>query len=248
MKTESSASWCVVDNYSKCGYINSEINNFRRKVNIDKLYSSVKVGYSTWQSESKLKGLQFNSIRTYESDNTFGSRELPLICDFITAGFIIEEQRRLQYDDVEKLKEHKFDENIFLIAIENDMPESISKYNPIANVILSGGVYNLKYCPLNVIQYNSRKLKYCGDLKFVSGEGNTQMTILGIEENGVFNFGSELPYNVSFDCDLDFDDFKYIDDTQINTCGKSYFLRPETISLSLQQNGTGFVTFNGELI
>lgn len=238
----------VVDNYSNCGYINSEINNFRKVVNSDKLYSSVKVGFSTWQSESKLKGLEFNSIRTYETDLNFGNRPLDLICDFITAGYIIEEQRRLQYDEVEKLKEHKFDENIFLIAIENYMPESINQYNPLSNIVLSGGVYNLKYTPLNIIQYNRRKLKHCGDLKFVSGEGNTQMTISGISENGIFNFGSELPYNVSFDCNLEFDEFKFMDDTQINVCGVSYFLRPQTISLSLQQNGTGFVTVNGELI
>lgn len=94
-------------------FINSVPTNYREYTDIDRLYSSVKVGFSTWQSESKLKGLEHNSIRTYESNLSFGSRELNLVCDFITAGYIIEEQRRLQYDINENQKEHKFDENIF---------------------------------------------------------------------------------------------------------------------------------------
>ena len=229
-------------------FINSVPTNYREYADIDRLYSSIKVGFSTWQSESKLKGLEHNSIRTYESNLSFGSRELNLVSDFITSGYIIEEQRRLQYDVNENQKEHKFDENIFLIATENGSIESITNYNPVANIILSGGVYNLKYTPLNVLQNNARKLKYLSEIKFASGEGNISLVINENFENQSFNFGDKLPMNCEFDSVIDFEEFKELDEIAIVACGEDKFIKCNEINLNLQQNGKGFVNIKGELI
>lgn len=229
-------------------FINSVPTNYREYADIDRLYSSIKVGFSTWQSESKLKGLEHNSIRTYESNLSFGSRELNLVSDFITSGYIIEEQRRLQYDVNENQKEHKFDENIFLIATENGSIESITNYNPVANIILSGGVYNLKYTPLNVLQNNARKLKYLSEIKFASGEGNISLVINENFENQSFNFGDKLPMNCEFYSVIDFEEFKELDEIAIVACGEDKFIKCNEINLNLQQNGKGFVNIKGELI
>lgn len=237
-----------VDNNSKCGYLNATVSNYSEVADIDRLYSGVKVGFRNWQSESKLKGLEYNSIRTYESQMNFGSRELDLVSEFITSGYVIEEYRRFQFDETEKLKEHKLDNSIFLIAIENDMPESISKYNPINNMIISGGVYNLKYSPITILKNNSRRLKNIGNLKFASGEGNYSVVINGYSENSNLFFGNEMPFKVNFECEIDYWQFLNLSDVEIFALNIPKFARPKEISLNLQQNGKGLLNFNGELI
>ncbi len=232
----------------KTSFINGRVSKYVEETDLDRLYSSVKIGYSTWQSESKLKGLEHNSIRTYESELAFGSNPLELISGFVTAGYIIEEQRRLQYDADNKLKEHKFDENIFLIAVENGIPESLKNYQPVANIILGGGVYNFKYSPLQILQNNARKLENIGLIKFASGEGNINLVINGNFENQSFNFGEIMPMKCSFDCVIHFEEFKSLDEIGVETCEGERFLRCEEVNMKLQQNGTGFVTVNGKLI
>ena len=232
----------------KASFINGTVSKYSEETDLDRLYSSVKIGYSTWQSESKLKGLEHNSIRTYESELAFGSNPLELISGFVTAGYIIEEQRRLQYDADEKLKEHKFDENIFLIAVENGIPESLKNYQPVSNIILGGGVYNFKYSPLQILENNARKLENIGIIKFASGEGNINLVINGNFENQSFNFGEIMPMKCSFECVIDFKEFKSLDEIGLETCGEDRFLRCDEVNMTLQQNGTGFVTVNGKLI
>jgi len=240
----------VVENSNNCEYLDSEITNYRDFVNIDLLYSNIKVGFNNWQSESKLKGLEYNSIRNYESQLAFGSRPLDLTNDFIAAGYIIEEVRRLQYDETKKTEENKFDEGIFLIALDDSMtqPEKISNYNPISNLIVSGGVYNLKYTPANILEYNGRKLKHLGVIDFVSGQGNSSLIIKGRQENQSMDFGSEIPYICTFDANMDFEDFKRMTDISFDVCGVSKNAMVSTFQLRPQQNGKGFVNITGILI
>jgi hypothetical protein len=240
----------VVENSNNCEYLDSEITNYREFVNVDLLYSSIKVGYQNWQSESKLKGAEYNSIREYESQLAFGSRPLDLTNEFITAGYIIEEVRRLQYDSAKKTEENKFDEEIFLIALDDSMtePEKVMNYNPIANLILSGGVYNLKYTPANILEYNSRKLKHLGQIDFVSGQGNSSLIIKGRSENQSMDFGSEIPYICTFDANMDFEDFKRMTDVCFDVCGETKNVMVSKFELKPQQNGKGFVNIQGVVI
>lgn len=136
----------------------------------------------------------------------------------------------------------------FLIATENGIIEPVSNYNPVANIILSGGVYNLKYTPLNVLQNNTRKLKYLSEIKFASGEGNISLVINGNFENQSFNFGDKLPMNCEFYSVIDFEEFKELDEIAIVACGEDKFIKCNEINLNLQQNGKGFVNIKGELI
>lgn len=240
----------VVDNALNCGYLDSEITNYTETVDVDRLYSSVKVGYRTWQSESKLKGAEFNSIRVYESDLIFGSRELDLTNDFITAGYIIEEQRRLQFDTEKKTDEHRFDEAIFLIALDRDLigPEVIADYNPISNLIVSGGVYNLKYTPANILEYNARKLKHLGVIDFASGDGNYSLTIKGRSESQSMEFGDSIPLNCNFDAVMNFEDFKYRNDACFQVCGTEKNASINEMKLKPQQNGLGFVNIEAKIL
>jgi len=240
----------VVENSNNCEYLDSEVTNYREFVNVDLLYSNIKVGFNNWQSESKLKGLEYNSIRNYESQLAFGSRELDLTNDFITGSYIIEEVRRLQYDETKKTEENKFDEGIFLIALDDSMtqPEKISNYNPISNLIVSGGVYNLKYTPANILEYNGRKLKHLGQIDFVSGQGNSSLIIKGRSENQSMDFGSEIPYICTFDANMDFEDLKRMTDISFDVCVVSKNAMVSTFQLRPQQNGKGFVNITGVLI
>jgi len=228
--------------------LESDVNDYYESVDIDRLYSSVKVGYSTWQSEGKIKGAEFNSIRTFETSLSYGSRELNLVSDFITSGFIVEEQRRYQFDSVEKTKDHKFDENLFLIAIENDLPESSQNYNPISNVIANGGVNNFKYAPTNILLNNERKLRHLGEITFASGEGNYSAIINGNSDLEGYNLGQIIPMNVNFNAQLSFSDFKDRVNAYLYTLDENKNIRIAEMTLSLQQNGLGFVTVKGELI
>lgn len=232
----------------QASFLNTVPSNYTETVDKTRLFSSVKVGFNTWQSESKIKGLEHNSTRTYETDITTETTQLNLMCDFVTAGYIIEEVRRMQFDADTNLEENKFDNNIFLIAVENDAPESVTNYNPLSNIILSGGVYNLKYTPLNILKYNERKLKHLGNISFTSGDGNISLTINGENENRTFYFGNELPLNVSFESVLNFEDFKKIDLFYFEYFGETKYIESTDIDLSLQQNGLGFIEFNGEIL
>lgn len=239
-----------VDNPLNCEYLNAVISNYNENADIDRLYSSVKVGFTNWATDSKIKGYEHNSIRTYQSQLNFGSRELDLVSDFITSGYVIEEMRRMQFDAEKKVKEHKFDDSIFLIALNDtmEMPEQINDYNPVSNILISDGVYNLKYAPTNSLRNNSRKLKYLGELSFTSGVGNYNLTVNGDSDDGKFNFGANIPLICDFEAEIDFEDFENRKDATFEVCGVEKSIKITDLQVSPKANGKGIAKFTGYLI
>ncbi len=226
------------------GEVKSE---FAEMVNIDTLFSSVRAGYRTWQSESKLKGAEFNSIRVYETELEFGSREMPLVMDIITSSYIIEEQRRLQFDTEKKRDGAKYDESVFLIATDNGIVEGIEKYSPIGNIVASGGVYNFKYSPTAIIENNRRVLYNSGVLKLASSEGNSVAIVKGLREDRGFVFTDNMPYMVDFELEIEpylFDGLRYL---AVEVDGKRRFVKLLEAQMSLSTEGKGIVNILGEV-
>lgn len=226
------------------GEIKSELIE---SVDLDKLYSSIKVGYKTWQSESKLKGAEYNSLRTYETDLKFGNRELDLTLDIISSSYIIEEQRRLQFDAEKSRDGGKYDENVFIIAIDGDGVEGIEKYAPTENILLTGGVYNLKYSPASIINNNNRRLINVAELKFVSGEGNYVSLINGKLENRNFNFGQKMPKIIEFEMEIEPEMFEGL--SRISVLYKDERKNVKVLSaiMGFTNSGKGIVTIIGEI-
>lgn len=228
-------------------WLDKSPDGYIENTDIDKLYSKVKAGYSKWQSESKMKGVEFNSMREYETELAYGSRELNLVVDIVTSGYMIEEQRRLQFD-VQKSKEGgKYDEDIFLIALDGNVVERLDKYNPVLNVLPSGGVYNFKYSPARVMENNADNLKNLGEIEMVSAQGNSGVSAAGIREDKRFNYGDKRPLVASFETVIDTADFNDLDEIIFNHCGVNKSIKILDASMSLQPDGKGFITITGEV-
>lgn len=229
-------------------WLNDELQGYSESVNIDLLYSSIKAGYKLWQADSQMKGVEFNSLRQYETTLTYGSRELDLEAEVVTSGYIIEEQRRIQFDPAKSKEGSKYDEEIFLIALDGTVVERLDKYNPVLNVLPSGGVYNFKYSPARIVTNNKRRLKYVGDLKYVSGQGNTGVVAGGVKEDGSFTYGRALPMLANFSVPLESGDFDSLDTVIVEDCGKEKRIKVLQADMVLQQNGKGFVNITGEVL
>lgn len=229
-------------------WIEGETQDYTESVDIDLLYSAVKAGYSLWQADSQMKGVEFNSIRQYETGLTYGSRELDLTAELVTAGYIIEEQRRIQFDPTKSKEGSKYDEEIFLIALDGGVVEKLDKYNPVINVLPSGGVYNFKYSPTRIVINNKRRLRYAGEVKYVSGQGNTGVISNGISEDADHNFGGGIPMVANFSVPVEYVDFDDIGIVIINNCGKEKRIKVLQADMALQQNGKGFVNITGQVL
>ena len=221
-------------------------SDYYSDTNIDKLYSSVKAGYRTWQSESKLKGAEYNSIRIYESELNFGSRELDLTLDVITGSYLLEEQRRIQFDPEKNRDGGKNDESVFLIAINGDTVQGISDYSPTSNIIASGGVYNLKYSPAAIIENNRRNLVNIGEISQVSSEGNSVAIISGKREDRGFNFGEKMPFLVNFDLEIEPEMFEGLKYVEVEVKGETKHVKVLEAEMSMRSTGIGVVNIIGE--
>lgn len=213
---------------------------------LNRLHSSVKVGYPNWQSERKLKGAEFNSIRTYSTESNYGSTELGLTSGIITSGYIIEEQRRILFDEDKRGNGSKYDESIFMIALQGNIVEQLDMYQPVGGLIVADGVYNLKYNPYQILKNNKRQLKYLGELKLESSEGNVSLIVNGERTAQNLNFGDEMPYITDIEMIADprlFDDMRYLD---VDINGQSTLVRVLNATMGVS-NGKTMVNLTGEI-
>lgn len=220
---------------------------FIEVTDIDRLFSNVKAGYRTWQSDSKLKGAEYNSVRNYETGLEFNSRELNLTLEVITSSYIIEEVRRIQFDTEKSRDGNKYDESVFLIATDGRTVEGVYLYPKTTNIVASGGVYNLKYTPATIVENNRRLLNNVGYVKFVSGEGNSVATVNGQREDRNFSFGEKMPQQVSFQLEMEpeqFEGLRYLEVTEGET---THYVKVLEAEMALQDTGLGVVDIIGEI-
>lgn len=157
-----------------------------REYDTDLIFKKIEVGYANWKSED-ISGIDDpQTVHTYASRFKKMGTELPLKSEFIAASLAIETARR---QTIEKSKDYKFDDNTFIIAInpENVSPDSYvpeldENFDDIQNLLNSETRYNLRITPArNLLRWanviNGCLQSYLSSfLKFVSGEGNFDMT------------------------------------------------------------------------
>jgi hypothetical protein len=147
------------------------------------IIKKIDIGYSQWQSEN-ISGIDDPQTKhSYASALSPYGTELTLYSGFIAASLAIETCRRVE--KTKKSKDHKFDNETFIIACSNTSspfdPELDDNYGGITNLLNSDTRYNLILTPKrNLYRWANYFLggfqKYLsGSLQFVYGEGNTDL-------------------------------------------------------------------------
>jgi len=163
----------------------TQIDTITRKYDNDVIFNKIDIGYSQWQSED------ISGIDDPQTKHTYATRfkkigqGVDIKSDFIAASLAIETTRR---QTVEKSKDYKFDNNVFIIAINPDdvspdayIPELDENFTSILNLLNSDTRYNIRLSVArNFLRwqkwFNGCLQNYVGSLfKFVSGEGNYDM-------------------------------------------------------------------------
>ncbi len=163
----------------------TQIDTMTRKYDNDVIYNKIDIGYSQWQSEdiSGIDDPQTKQVRATRFQKI--GHGIDIKSDFIAASLAIERTRR---EASEKTKDYKFDNNVFIIAINPDdispdayVPELDENFTTILNLLNSDTRYNTKLSVArNFLRWqkwlNGCLQNYVGSLfKFVSGEGNYDM-------------------------------------------------------------------------
>jgi hypothetical protein len=156
-----------------------------REYDKNKIYKKVEVGYSKWESEN-IAGIDDPQTKhTYATRFEKVGSDIRLHSEFIAASLAIEVTRR---QTVEKSKDYKFDNDIFIIAINGDnvspdryRPELNENFNYVTNLLNFETRYNLRLTPArNLLRWikflNNGLQSYVGSVyKFTFGEGNYDM-------------------------------------------------------------------------
>lgn len=171
----------------------TQIDTMKRKYDNDVIYNKVDIGYSQWQSED-ISGIDDpQTKRVYSTRFQKIGQGIDIKSDFIAASLAIERTRR---EASEKTKDYKFDNNVFIIAINPDdispdayVPELDENFTSILNLLNSETRYNiLLSVARNFLRWqkwlNGCLQNYIGSLfKFVSGEGNYDMVTAMVNQS-----------------------------------------------------------------
>jgi hypothetical protein len=171
----------------------SNIENITRKYDNDVIFNKVEIGYTQWQAED-ISGIDDpQTKKVYSTRFKKIGKAVPIQSEFIAASLAIETTRR---QTVEKSKDYKFDNNVFIIAINPDdispdayVPELDENFTTILNLLNSDTRYNIR---LSVARNFLRWQKWLNGclqnyltsfFKFVSGEGNYDMVTAMADES-----------------------------------------------------------------
>lgn len=165
----------------------SNVRLITRSYDEEVMLKTFRVGYKKWQSEN-ISGIDDAQTKhTYASRLQKSGKDLTMESEFIAASLAIETTRRTTK---KKSADYKFDEDTFIIAVQsvesspesNYLPETDEKFQYVTNLLNAETRYNLLLTParnaLRWMKWIAGGLQnYVGSfLKFVSGEGNYDMT------------------------------------------------------------------------
>lgn len=150
------------------------------------LYNRIEVGYNKWQSED-ISGIDDpQTKRVWATILKKADQALQIISQWITASVAIEVTRR---KTTEKSEDWRYDDDVFMIAVSDTVvspdrfvPELNENFTSVSGLKNSDLRYNMIHTPLRMLLrwgawWNSCLQKYqSSELKFVSGEGNYDMT------------------------------------------------------------------------
>jgi hypothetical protein len=165
----------------------SNVREITRAYDEEVMIKTFRAGYKKWQSEN------FSGIDDPQTKHTYASRlqksgkDLTMESEFIAASLAIETTRRTTK---QKSADYKFDDDTFIIAVRSVetspdatyIPETDEKFQSVTNLLNPETRYNLLLTParntLRWLKWIAGGLQnYVGSfLKFVSGEGNYDMT------------------------------------------------------------------------
>lgn len=157
-----------------------------REYDKSRIYKKIEIGYNKWQSED-ISGIDDpHTKHTYATRLQKVGTDFSKFSEFIAASIAIEVTRR---KTIEKNKDYKFDEDVFIIAIDGNntspdryRPELLEDFNFVTNLLNAETRYNIKLTPArNLLRWikflNNGLQSYVGSLyKFTAGEGNYDMT------------------------------------------------------------------------
>jgi hypothetical protein len=178
--------------------INS-ITGLTTKIDQNRFYNLVNIGYSEWEKEGTNGLDEHNSKRQFALKNKQIGKTLDIISPFVASPYALEETRRKQYVDY-PTEDTKYDKSIFPICLnrtvdEDDIPTNLTEaekdenFSYVLNVLSPETSYNLRLSPsrvfrnfFNTISTSIIKLNsILKDIKFTYGEGNYKMRSVGSE-------------------------------------------------------------------
>lgn len=165
----------------------SSIKDIKRTYDTDYLINKIEIGYQKWQS------VDLSTIDDPQGKHTYStalhkiSKGITLYSTFVAASLAIETTRR---QAVEKLKDYKFDTDVFIISVvplnispDSYTPELSEHFDSVGGLLNSSTRYNLLLTPMRMLlrwgNYLSIGIQnYINryPFKFVSGEGNVKMS------------------------------------------------------------------------
>lgn len=162
------------------------VREISREPDVSKIFNRIEVGYNKWESESASGIDDPQTKKVYSTRIAKINNALTIYSDFIAASYAIEITRRQK---LVKSKDYKFDNEIFIIAINPDdvspdryRPELNENFNSITGLLNPETRYNSILTPSrNALRWgnfwNVCLQKYqTSSLKFVSGDGNYDMS------------------------------------------------------------------------
>ena len=161
---------------------------------LEYVYNSVKVGSQTWQAEdAALSGDEFGGLRTYSTGITSQRGELDLSTDIITAGTLIEQQRRRQFDPqtASASKAGTLDASLFLIASFGAKAETLERCGPVTGVYDPATAYNLRLSPGRALDRHSGDL--AASLPLSAQLVNGSDTLAGVYNGRLVSEANPLP-------------------------------------------------------
>jgi hypothetical protein len=165
----------------------SNVSQITRAYDEEVMIKTFRVGYKKWQSEN-ISGIDDPQTKhTYASRLQKSGRDMEMESTFIAASLAIETTRRTTR---KKSADYKFDDDTFIVAVRSIetspeafyQPETDEKFSSVTNLLNPETRYNLLLTParnaLRWMKWIAGGLQnYVGSfMKFVSGEGNYDMT------------------------------------------------------------------------
>lgn len=190
----------------------SWVNNIVRSYDKDSIFKKISIGYDKWQSED-ISGLDDpQAKKTYATVFETIGTEKTLYSKLISGSLTIEVTRRT---GIELSTDYKFDNDVFIIAIDPDsvsspsntfVPERDENFTSTSDLLNPDTRYNLNLTPArNFLRwanyFNGALLKYLTSYyKFTSGEGNyrfasTYDCTTGLKKDCDSTFCDELAEN-----------------------------------------------------
>lgn len=225
----------------------SNIQDITRKYDTDFLHNKIEIGYESWQAE-EISGLDDpQTKKTYATRFKKIGKSITLYSEYIAASLAIEQTRR---QTIQKSKDYKFDNNTFIIALNDDVspdnfiPELDENFASVLNLLNPETRYNIKLSVArNFLRFrswfNGQLQSYLDSFyKFVGAEGNSDM-ISEMDINNCLDedFGGDelsekqdIPvtnefihsaYYYEINCPLEFEDYETIRNNRKNAIGIS---------------------------